>query len=273
MIETTLKTFRNDSRISCMLSNNKKGTQNLVKLISHVNSHQAFTYIQETLNYKFIDLKLFVNAITHTSFLNENSGYIEKDYERLEFLGDAFIELFITNTLMNRFSSSSEGDLSKMRACLVNGTSLACIARFLKIDEVVLVGRGEVKNNGYNKESILADVLEAVLGAVFQEAGYDEACLVFNNLITQYSNHTQNDFFNSQMLDTFDYKSRLQELTVREFGETPEYKDITMRDQSDLFTFEIYIGKKLFGQTIQNSKKNAKDYLAKQTYKELNIKH
>jgi ribonuclease-3 len=138
--------------------------------------------IEELLGYTFVDRAWLERALTHRSMQVKGA---KSDYERLEFLGDAVFDLAVAHLLLDRHPEAKEGDLSKMRAALVNTTSLAEIARALKLGKFIRLSRGELASGGAERASILADVVEAVLGAVYREGGYDVAMACVERLLGQ----------------------------------------------------------------------------------------
>jgi ribonuclease-3 len=128
--------------------------------------------IEEALGYKFQDMNWLERALTHRSIHSKGN---KNDYERLEFLGDAVLDLAIAHLLLDKHPDAMEGDLSKMRAALVNTSSLATIARVINLGPFIRLSRGELSSGGSDRPSILADVLEAVMGAVYRESGFDIA--------------------------------------------------------------------------------------------------
>lgn len=147
--------------------------------------HEHYHSIETRLGYKFQDWHWLERALTHRSVHATGN---KTDYERLEFLGDAVLDLAVAHLLLDRHPDAREGDLSKMRAALVNTTSLAELARFLDLGPFIRLSRGELASGGSERPSILADVLEAVIGAVYREGGYQVAlscieCLFGNKLV------------------------------------------------------------------------------------------
>src|SRR5258708_4321182 len=123
--------------------------------------------LEERLNVHFKDAALALCALTHKSFTNEHRDSSDGDNERLEFLGDAVVDLAVSHRLMERFPQASEGELSKMRALIVNEEGIARVARQISLGEILLLGRGEDLTGGRTKNSVLADAMEAVVGAVY----------------------------------------------------------------------------------------------------------
>jgi len=213
--------------------------------------------LYKSLNYEFNDPKLLINALTHSSFINE-SGKKIKDNERLEFLGDAVICLAVTHILMDRFPEATEGEMSKLRASIVSENSLYHIAIHLGIGDMLLLGKGEEKSGGREKSSILADAVEAIFGALYLDAGFTKtleiAKKIFSNLID-----------NNRSIE-YDYKSRLQEKTQKLFGVLPEYRVVEEKGppHKKVFKVALFINNTLIAELEGNSKKEAEQKLAKE---------
>ena len=176
------------------------------------------TILEETLSYRFSRLELLEEALRHSSYVNEQQDPQIRDNERLEFLGDAVLNLVIGHILMARYAELEEGELSRMRAMLVNESRLAGISRSVGLGNLVYLGKGEIQTNGRQKKSILADALEAVIAAVYLDGGFEAAF------------HLVDTLFASQ-LETVakktayqDYKSRLQEVAQVNRKEIPVYR-------------------------------------------------
>ncbi len=133
-----------------------------------------FKLLQDVIKYKFAQPKLLEMALTHSSAANERQDSTFHN-ERLEFLGDAVLELSVSMELYRRFPDAREGQLTSMRSRLVNQDSLAGIAKNLKLDEILVLGKGEENQGGRYRESLLSDALEALLGAVFEDGGFEQA--------------------------------------------------------------------------------------------------
>lgn len=168
------------------------------------------------LGHAFADPRLLATALTHSSFANER-GESAGHNERLEFLGDAVLELCVSEELFARFPEAPEGELTLLRSQLVNESSLAAMARRLGLESHVLLGRGEENQGGRSRSSLLSDVFEAVVGAVFLDGGYPAArefvARVFDGLWPA----------RPAVPKTKDYKSRLQEYTQRTHKSRPTY--------------------------------------------------
>ncbi|MDQ7033078.1 MAG: ribonuclease III [Desulfonauticus sp.] len=197
---------------------------------------EKYKFIFKALSYNFKKLELFKQAITHTSYANERGTYHN---ERLEFLGDAVLELAISEILYFKFPQAEEGKLTKARAFLVNETSLAQIARRLKLGEVILLGKGEESQGGRTKNSILADTLEAILGAIYLDSqSFKEVKRVINCLFGPLIPSNLN-----KLKEKKDYKTLLQEYTQEHFGDRPVYTLIksTGPDHAKIFHVKVTI--------------------------------
>lgn len=171
---------------------------------------EHYGQIEEKLGYKFQSQNWLQRALTHRSLQLKGT---KTDYERLEFLGDAVLDLAIAQLLLDRHQEAREGELSKMRAALVNTSSLASIARSLNLGPFIRLSRGELSNGGADRPSILADVLEALMGAIYREAGYNQALTCIEHLF-------------GEMLTTVeprDPKTELQEALHAAGSEAPLY--------------------------------------------------
>jgi len=177
-----------------------------------------YTPLQTQLTHQFTNLALLREALRHSSFVNEQPDADLRDNERLEFLGDAVLNLVIGDLLIIAYPNLKEGDLSRMRANLVNEGQLADIARIINLGEFLALGNGEIQSNGREKNSILADAMEAVIASVYLDAGFDAAYQIirrhFKGLIAEAPEQTS----------IYDYKSRLQEMAQISFKEVPRYE-------------------------------------------------
>lgn len=218
-------------------------------------------------DYKFKDNNLLFQSLTHKSFAHEVKVELDNN-EKLEFLGDSVLQIVVSEALYKKFSMLDEGSLSKLRSAIVNEQTLADIARFYHLDKYILVGKGELKNKGYEKDSILSDTFEAILGAIYLDSSFDKAKSVLINLIEKYESKVKPVFDQRIILD-FDAKSRLQEVVMAKYKTTPKYisKEIT----PNKYEITLMINDKSYGQLIHNSKKKAMQILAKQTLEQNKI--
>ena len=173
--------------------------------------------LEEALSFRFGDIGLLDEALTHRSHSHENPRLPERNNERLEFLGDAVLSLCVGHLLMERFPSEAEGNLSKKRAALVNESPLSDIAGKLGLGAYLLLGRGEEASGGRMKSSILADTLEAVIAAVFLDGGYEKANRFIRDLFEPL---LEEDSLYARFRD---FKSELQELSHTKFQTAPSY--------------------------------------------------
>ncbi|MFT5660890.1 MAG: ribonuclease-3 [Sulfurimonas sp.] len=209
--------------------------------------------LEKSLGYEFKDKKLITEALTHKSF---KKPY---DNERLEFLGDAVLDLIVGEYLYKKFSKSAEGNLSKIRASLVNETGFDKLARSLNLGNYILLSNAEENNGGREKSSLLSNAFEAVIGAIYLESGLKVVELIAINLIEK--NHEEIS------LDSLfsDYKTLLQELTQSIFGVTPVYDVLASRgpDHQKEFEIAVSIQGKEYAKAIGKSKKIAQQEAAK----------
>jgi ribonuclease-3 len=208
----------------------------------------------------FRDIGLLRQACTHRSYLNENKTAGFEHNERLEFLGDAVLELVVTSFLFRKFPDRSEGDLTSYRAALVNTVSLSKAATELGVNEYLLLSKGESKDIGRARAIILADTLEAIIGAVYIDQGYDaSANFISENLLEV----VDIDEIISKKL-WLDPKSRFQEKAQDKSGQTPQYKTLKEvgPDHDKVFTIGVFIGDVLIGSGTGPSKQEAEQKAA-----------
>src|SRR5882724_5958345 len=193
--------------------------------------------LEERLGYVFKRRELLALALVHRS-----SAAAGHNNEKLEFLGDAVLDLAVSDLLMERYAAANEGDLSKQRAALVNARVLAAKAAALDLGSLLRLGRGEEKSGGRKKASILAAAYEAVLGAVFVDAGYAPARAIV-------AAHFRAELAPGEGPSPIDHKSRLQEVTQRLFHETPRYSLVQAKgpDHDRAFVAELVVGGKCYG--------------------------
>lgn len=191
------------------------------------------TKIEDILSYSFSDEALLRVALTHSSWANEN-GSIEHN-ERQEFLGDAVLELCVSSELFCMFPTAREGDLTRLRSLLVSTTALADLARDLGLEQSLLLGKGEENQGGRHRDTLLSDALEAVLGAVFEDGGFDAARRVVRHIFC--------DRWPETLLYTpsKDFKTRLQELVQRTCKNRPVYVLVESHgpEHAKLFTVRL----------------------------------
>ncbi|TWI75658.1 RNAse III [Desulfobotulus alkaliphilus] len=190
--------------------------------------------LEKAMNYCFKNLQILENALCHSSYVNEQA-LILKNNERLEFLGDAVLSLVIGHLLMEHFREMREGDLSRIRASLVNERQLASVARKLHLGSHLRLGRGEEQTNGRNKDSILADAFEALVAAVYRDGGFNAAFGFISRCFLPIIRHM--DVAES----INDAKSRLQEEIQMRYKVTPSYRIVGEEgpDHDKIFHVEV----------------------------------
>jgi len=212
---------------------------------------ETLTALQKRLKYNFSDLFLLVKSLCHRSFTAESPDQKIQDNETLEFLGDAVLDLIISSLLIRSFPLMNEGELSKLRAALVNETHLALMAKKLQLEECIFLGKGEIKNAGNQKPSILSSSYEAVVGALFLDCGYEKVSV----LIEQHFEKRIEPVRLS--MKQADAKSLLQELTQQEHNETPTYilEKTEGPDHDKTFTVSVsFMGTVLSTASAKNKK-------------------
>jgi len=218
-----------------------------------------FSILENKLNLSFKKKDLLLQAFAHRSYLNENPDFHLSHNERLEFLGDAVLELVITNYLYLKYPDVSEGMLTNWRASLVNTEILAKIAYKLRFHDFLLVSKGEKREIYKAKTSILANVFESFIGALYLDQGYN-SCKNFieKYLVVELSGIIENGLYK-------DAKSAFQEKAQEETGITPEYKVIKEvgPDHKKTFTLGVFLDKQLIAEGKGPSKQKAEEEAAK----------
>lgn len=209
--------------------------------------------LEKKLNYKFENVKILKEALTH------KSSKMPYNNERLEFLGDAVMDLIVGEYLFKKFSKIPEGDLSKLRAALVNEKSFATLANALNLGKFIELSMSEENNGGREKPSILSDAFEALMGAIYLEAGLDKVRDIGVGLLEQC--FPKIDFLNLVQ----DYKTKLQEITQASLGTTPNYELVRSfgPDHKKEFEIALLLNGREISRAIGNSKKEAQQLAAK----------
>ena len=214
--------------------------------------------LEEKLGYKFKNIDLLKNALTHSSYANEVRGGYSSN-ERLEFLGDSVLSLVVSDYLYKQFKNLPEGELTKLRASLVCEKSLCSFSRELELGKFLNLGKGEDHNGGRERDSIFADAFEAVLAAIYLDGGMESARRYVMNFVLRELKHTDDEVFK-------DYKTALQEIIQRNPEESVSYvlTSESGPDHDKSFTVEVRLNSNVIGCGTGKSKKQAEQRAAKQ---------
>lgn len=217
----------------------------------------------EKLNIKPKDLRLYKSAFSHSSYVNEHK--VKNDYERLEFLGDAVLDLVVADYLYTHYKET-EGEMTKVRASYVCENANYCYATGLGLSKYILVGHGEQKEGGNFKKAIVADIFEALMGAIYIDLGFSTVRNVILKIIVPYIEDPNVTFFS-------DYKSSLQEYVQTE-QKSLEYRLINEEGPAHdkRFTVDVVIDDIVYGMGIGTSKKEAEQEAAKAALNKLAVR-
>lgn len=199
---------------------------------------EKFKELLDKLGLEFNDISILARAFTHRSYLNEHRNSGIEHNERLEFLGDAVLELAVTNFLYREFPKKPEGEMTALRSALVNAQTLSEVSLALGLNEYLLLSKGEAKDTGRARQYILANTIEALIGAIYLDQGYDVAAKFINRHV------------HSLIVDVIDQKkfidskSRFQELAQEHVGSTPRYELLKEfgPDHDKVFTVGVFLG-------------------------------
>lgn len=218
-------------------------------------------------NIEFASIGLLNRAFIHTSFANDSLNPFE-DNQRLEFLGDSILGAVTADFLYNRFENEDEGKLSKEISLLVSEESLSEVAFSIGLNKLILLGKGEMAQGGREKKAIAADALEAFIGALYLDSGYDKAKEFILSFIPK-----QMDEISSGSYTFKDYKSRLQEYYQKKTGDNPKYMLLKTEGPEHMKSFLVraVLGRREFEPQWGNSKKNAEQNAAKSALIELGL--
>lgn len=216
-----------------------------------------YAALEARLGHRFAEPTRLATALTHKSYLNENADVGRDDNERLEFLGDAVVNLAVGHLLMERHPTRSEGELSKTRSRLVSEPGLAEVAAQVGLGEWLFLGRGEEQTGGRHKPSLLADACEAVIAAVYLDGGFDTAMATVRRLFEERVEHAFE-------LGGTDYKSRLQERVQGRLRLQPRYRVVDTHGPDHDKTFEValLLGERELARATGKSKKEAEQHAA-----------
>ncbi len=213
---------------------------------------------QQRIGHLFSRTELLERSLTHKSFANENR--VPEHNERMEFLGDSVLNLIVSEYLMKSCPDSSEGDLSRLRAAVVSEPALAGVARSIGLGRYIRLGRGEEQTGGRDKDSLLANCLEALIASIYLDAGKDAANSFVMRFFGEIIKRT------SAAGGSHDYKTQLQELCQERIRQLPDYRMVSESgpDHQKQFTVEVWIKGQLSGQGTGRSKKEAEQRAAKE---------
>jgi len=215
--------------------------------------------LQKIVGATFSDLNLLRSAVTHRSYLNEHKEVTWDHNERLEFLGDAVLELVVTDFLYKKYPEKPEGELTAIRAALVNTVSLAAASEQLGVNEFLMMSKGEAKDMGRARQYILANTFEACIGALYMDQGYDVATqFIATHLFPKTEGIVKDRLWQ-------DGKSRFQELAQEHTGVTPTYETVAQEgpDHDRVFTVGVYLRKEKVAEGTGRSKQEAEQEAAR----------
>jgi ribonuclease-3 len=222
---------------------------------------QSLQGLQDQIRYTFGDPRLLILAMTHVSYGQENHQErlpVHRNNERFEFLGDSVLGLVISDLLLEAFPEASEGQLSKMRAAVVNEKTLSEISKSLRLSDLMLLGKGEMRSGGNEKASILSSAFEALIAAIYIDGGFNAVYPVVRYLFAPLF-RAENCTISFQ-----DHKTRLQELIQSRYRLTPTYHLIASHgpDHAKVFTVEVRVKDRVLASSEGSSKKNAEQNAA-----------
>lgn len=209
------------------------------------------------------DIEIFKQAFTHTSYANENK-LKNHDYERLEFLGDAVLQYHVSRYLFDLYPTMPEGRLTKLRSKLVREESLARFARELDLGAYIYLGAGEINNGGRDRDSVLADIFEAFMGAICHDCGMKYVDMMLKKTIYRHINDVNYD-------DITDFKTKLQELIQADQRKTVTYELLSATGPSNnpVFEMAVKMDDMILGTGIGSSKKRAEQQAARDALNKL----
>ena len=217
--------------------------------------------LEKSLGYKFKDPALLRTALTHSSYANE---YSTESNERLEFLGDAVLGLVVARLLYDHYPRASEGNLSKQRSAIVSRVNFAKFTRELAIDKLIILGKGEERTGGRERESNLAGAFEAIIGAIYLDGGYRTVFRVISKLLK--NSIDEKDIF-------IDYKTKLQEIAQKKYKQIPRYRVVHEEGppHKKWFHVEVKVMRRVLGIGMGSNKKEAEQSAAKEGLSKLGV--
>ncbi len=224
-------------------------------------TNKSLDKLQKVIEYKFNNLEVLISALTHKSYAAETG--LKYYNERMEFLGDSILSAIVAENLYKRYPLEAEGKLSQLKSQIVSAQNLSQWAKEIKLGDYIILGKSEDSADARNRESLLCDLFEAVVGAIYLDGGFDSSRKFVLKFLDK-----QTDIVIT------DYKSRLQEIAQSEYKELPEYKIIKEfgPDHDKKFEAAVYLKEKLLGKGVGHSKKEAQQSAAKKAMKYINKK-
>lgn len=224
-------------------------------------TNKSLDKLQKVIEYKFNNLEVLISALTHKSYAAETG--LKYYNERMEFLGDSILSAIVAENLYKRYPLEAEGKLSQLKSQIVSAQNLSQWAKEIKLGDYIILGKSEDSVDARNRESLLCDLFEAVVGAIYLDGGFDSSRKFVLKFLDK-----QTDIVIT------DYKSRLQEIAQSEYKELPEYKIIKEfgPDHDKKFEAAVYLKEKLLGKGVGHSKKEAQQSAAKKAMKYINKK-
>ena len=218
-----------------------------------------FAEFEEKIGIEFKNKDLLKQAFTHRSFLNEHRSLKGGHNERLEFLGDAVLELVVTHYLFDEYPEKNEGDMTSIRSALVNADTCALVAKDLEVNDFLLLSKGEAKDVGRARQYILANALEAIIGAIYLDQGYE----VTRDFIVKYITPMTTRVVSEELW--IDAKSKFQEKAQDKEGVTPSYKTLKEvgPDHDKKFTVGVFLSNTLVSEGEGDSKQEAEQSAAR----------
>lgn len=231
--------------------------------MSERNIETDLVLLQELLGVTFKDSFVLLSAVTHRSYLNEHREATWEHNERLEFLGDAVLELVVTDFLFSKYPEKPEGELTAIRAALVNTISLSAASEAMGINKFLLMSKGESKDEGRARQYILANVFESCIGAIYLDQGYDKA----KGFIAGHLFANTDEIVRMRLWQ--DAKSRFQELSQEKASITPTYDTVSQDgpDHDRVFTVGVYLRHEKVGEGKGRSKQEAEQQAAQDAIK------
>jgi ribonuclease III len=220
-----------------------------------------YSQLEAVLGYRFTDQDLLEQGLRHPSWCNEQPDPRPDDNERLEFLGDAVLDLVVSHRVMTRYPKAHEGDLSVTRQQIVSETALSEVAAELGLGQYILLGKGEEKSGGRAKAKILADMFEALIGAVYLDGGYASAWEMIDRVLGA-------KIATVELKNFFDFKTRLQETAQARLKATPTYRVVQELgpDHDKRFVVAVTIGEDEWARAVGKSKKEAEQMAAAEAH-------